>query len=192
MLQVTRKRVIPEWTTAEQVDAVAAKQEDLSGREYAAIKQFWGAMDLISIIEYSLGKRLQKIPGGLRDLRMLKTVSERLFQKMLWTIPEKRLETLKREMPHYELAIYMTGATVHDVNDQDHLIIRTRALHELMRNACSYECFGCEKCGKAARRCSLYKALKDCLPYDTKFDTESECPFADGRLTAMFTWEGEE
>lgn len=188
-MSYTQKRVIPEWTTAEQVDAVIAKQEDLNGREYATLKQFWAAMDLLGNLEYGLGKRLAKVPGGIRDLRMMVTVSERLFQKMLWSIPQSRLQKIQREMPHYELAIYMTGATVHDVNERDHCIVGTKALRELMKSACSYECFTCMKCGKEARRCKLYKALTDALPYDTKFDTENICPFADGRLEAMFTWE---
>lgn len=186
------KRIIPDWTTEAQVDAVVAKQSDINGREYAAIKQFWAAMDLLSMLEQSLGKRLSNIPGGIRDLRMMKTVSERLFQKMLWTIPQKRLMMMKTEMAHFELSIYMTGATRHDANEHDHLIIRTKALYELMRSACNYECLACMKCGKEARRCSLYKALTDALPYDADFKTDEMCPFADGRVEGMFTWEGED
>lgn len=83
--------------------------------------------------EKMMYKRVKAIPNGWRDLRMVKTVVNRLVDDLLVTFPYEKLVSMQKMLPHMKYKTYF-GAQASKV-DSDDCIISTDRLNVLAQAA---------------------------------------------------------
>lgn len=99
-------------------------------------------------------KRLcERIPSGWRDFRMVQTKIESMLDKLLDTIPQEQLQTIKH---HLEISTIHLG--VKGVRPKDYWLISYDDLADLAEHATKTECFACTKTDGP---CRLREILKD-------------------------------
>lgn len=148
----------------------------LSSSEYYALRCLFGLVSELEVAGPRLKKRLHTIKGGWRDWRMLATVSEKLMQSLLDTVPSKKLLQIHRELKqtHVEIAVRPAGVQ----RDKDTLTyVPEQALRRLITKLVDWECLGCEKQGKDAKRCPLRQDLEACFHFNLPF--KDRCPFSE-------------
>lgn len=104
--------------------------------------------------EKMMYKRVKAIPNGWRDLRMVKTVINRLVDDLLVTFPYEKLVSMQKMLPHMRYKTYF-GAQVSKL-DRDDCIISTDRLNVLAQAAHDR----CKICFDGdCKRCALGKAF---------------------------------
>lgn len=124
-----------------------------------------------------LERRLHDIPGGYRDMMMIKTVLRNLCNKILFTIPDEKLDQLKRTLPHMQYKVYMNGS-IGSIEKRE-MIIAEEDFDTLVQSAREYRCIVCDNnCGK----CDLGKVFDRNFSY-CRLPTESWSAIPDSDLT---------
>ena len=147
----------------------------LSGREWAAYRCLIVAVNELDVCANELRGRLKLIPGGWRDLRMLSTVSYKLFNALAETIPQKKLLAIQEEIHNSQIQL-VVRSPLHTMPPSV-VYIDEKAFIAVMDRLINTECWCCEKTGKDVKRCEIKKLIMDVLHYDTD---PSQAP-ADGR-----------
>jgi len=147
----------------------------LSMREYEALRTIFGCVNALDDDHETLKARCRLFKGGWRDLRMLAAVSKRLMEKLLCTIPAKKLLVIRRELSNTicEVKLKPIASPRHD----DCVYVSQEALLRVCNRAMQDNCYLCDRSHKEAKRgCELYKDIQACFPY--QFDDSSDCPFS--------------
>lgn len=157
----------------------------LSGREYYALRELFAAVDGFNRNAQELEKRVRTIPNGYRDLRMLQSVSAKLMQDILETVPVKKLAQIRRELENSEMILRVKPVNPKE-NEYDYNLtyVPQQALERICRKAIELECFCCEKKSREAKKCQLRKDIQDTYMFDYPNNGKA-CPFAG----ATFDWE---
>lgn len=149
----------------------------LSYKEYTALRTIFGAVNALEQYHDVLHRRCEGIPHGWRDLRCLVRLSEILLEKILRTIPRKRLLALKTELDNTVCEVKVKGVT--GERHDECIYVPTQSIVNLAQAATAVQCFGCQRTQEDARRhCQTYKDVQAILPYE--FDECGRCPFAEG------------
>ena len=150
----------------------------LSGREYYALRELFGIVSSFNKCAGVLNERVRSIPGAYRDYRMIQTVAEKLMQKILTTVPQKKLVQISKELECTQVAVEVKREISPSRNDESMITyVPQRALERITEKVVGYECLGCEKAGKDARRCQLRKDIEATYHYEYPTGGQ-ECPFA--------------
>lgn len=100
-------------------------------------------------------KRIRAIPHGLRDIRMIRSVSEKLCQSLLDTLPPEKCESVlengKRMIYDIHFNQFASDSPTHGF-----ALVNGNDLETLIHAVHDYHCFGCgKKCGS----CDIGKAF---------------------------------
>ena len=118
-----------------------------------------------------LKSRLQTIPNGWRDFRMITARLGRLVEQIYETMPTNRVRYMQTLCEYGEILIRVRPAAKSDEN----LLIPISALKVLVNAAMSEHCTMCFKSRAEAKACELRKALMEAAPpVDLNL---GECPY---------------
>ena len=149
----------------------------LSGREYTALRAIYGAVNVLEVYHGELERRCRGIKYGWRDLRCLLKLSERVLDKILETVPIKKLMQMRVDLDNTVCEVKTKGITGQSKGDC--IYVPDSVLIDLCKAATNVACFGCDRSHEDARRhCQLYKDIQAVFPYE--FDKGGTCPFAEG------------
>lgn len=126
------------------LSAVAQKLKDLADNE-------------------SFRNRVRTVPGGLRDLMMLRTKAQRLSDDLQYTIPEEKFDGVVRATSRMRMDIHQ-GPIASRETYKDTQIITGDELVALCDAAHEYKCKVCID-GRCAT-CELGKAFDNLMAYD--------------------------
>ena len=97
--------------------------------------------------------RLRSIPGGWRDISMIRSVLSRLIEQLMKTIPSDKLLSLSRNVKHMSYRVYLAHPVT---KPREEVIVGGNDLHTLVEKAHAWNCTLCEQdCNK----CELGQAL---------------------------------
>lgn len=144
----------------------------LSGREYQAMLTLFGFGGTLD--NDSLKERLRTIPHGWRDMRLAVTTIDRLLDKLLGTVPEKKLRAIQTELKHAVCELKIVPPVSHPPGC---VYVEESALINLADRAISMDCMFCMKNDKECTQCELYRTLSACFPYELD-GAKGCCPFA--------------
>lgn len=178
----------------ELTDRLMAKMRPLSRREYEAIRVNIGCLNACRLMLEGLESRLREcVPCGWRDARMLEVRWRKLFDELLYTIPQDKLRIMKHELPYYELYIRMKGAAKYNNDESDWVALPRTVVMELANYAAEMNCPLCQKTDKQIKSCKLRKTLSASLPFNVEtVPTGGGCPFSDFDLNRAELWGEEE
>ena len=132
----------------------------MNGKELRAL-EFASVLDL-KLCESgdALRERLQEIPNGWRQWRLVTTTLNKLLQQLYDVIPMKNLRHMQNLMAFGEVLIRMNAP----VHTPEYTLLREDDLKELMNTAIRHECGLCLKEGREIDRCPLRRAMWNIAP----------------------------
>jgi len=145
----------------------------LSMQEYTALRTLFGAVNALD--SDTLKDRCKLFPGGWRDLRCAYTLCKKVMENLLFTVPAKKLVSMRRELTHTICEVKIKPPTS---STEDTVMVSRRALIDLINRAIYMDCMFCEKNAKECKRCQLYKDMNACFPYELLDPQDTLCPFA--------------
>ena len=152
-----------------------SEKRELRNREYYTLRTIMAALSGLEGGEQFLVNRLKSVPNGLRDYRMVKTVLRKLLEKLLDTVPDKRLGQIKTELKNAHIEVKVerdyTGAY-----RENFTYVPNKALEEIEDIICDMFCAACEKSDKESRKCRIRKLMEMLYQYD--FPERNGCPLA--------------
>lgn len=124
--------------------------------------------------------RLMMSPGNWRRFRQIRGILLKMMQGIYSTVPQNKLIAMRRDMDNAYADIKVkTVATGWKPTEE--LIVSMDDLMPVIKEATEVRCWGCNKCGKEARRCALYQHIDRMLIYE--YDTvDIACPFSRGDI----------
>lgn len=148
----------------------------LSYREYSALRGIFSAVNALTIYHKELERRTKGYKNGWRDLRCLVSLSEKVMEDVLKTIPRKKLLQIRRDLDNTVCELKPRGIVNH--KEDGFFCVSENTLIELCEAATELNCFGCEKSNKEANKdCKLYKIIQSVFNYE--FEESDHCPMAD-------------
>ena len=123
-----------------------------------------------------LDRRFRVIPGGRRDLGMLKAKINKLMQCVTDTIPDDQLMTYIRslKMVSYTVGIKKPGRM--ERNDKEYGMWLSFEIINALLSGCHDHCMMCPSDKAQRRACTLRKALET-IPNDAPERGDGDCPF---------------
>lgn len=163
--------------------------KELHGVEFLAALS--GQMDKYCDV---LKPRLQAIPNGWRQYRMIQSALHRLLGDMYHTMTVKSLQRIKNMMQYGEVKINIAPIERHALG---YMTVHEKDLSVLTTAAMQGECAMCIKDGDEVKKCDLRKALHEIVPPEEipRFG----CPFRENAMEgcktdaeiAQMAWEAE-
>lgn len=160
--------------------AALPERMPLSQREYCALRMLFGVISSFSLAASDMEARVKSIPGAWRDYRMLQVVAGKLLDRILLTIPLKKLLQIRTELAHTKVMVEVKRDYCLPVKDNYEDMITyvpQRALERITQQVVDCECVFCEKAGKDAKRCQLRRDIEAAYHWEYP-DGGQECPFA--------------
>lgn len=125
----------------------------LRSSETDALFALYASLQEIDHAKSEMEKRLRSIPGGWRDISLIRSVLSKLIDRILETVPLEKLVSLNRNMRHMTYRVYFAPPVT---IPPDEVIVKGDDLAVLIRYAHSFSCTACDNdCNK----CALGKAL---------------------------------
>lgn len=146
----------------------------LSGREYTALQYLFVAASTFIEMIPALMKRAKRVPGLWRDLRLLQVVAEKCLDRLLGTIPVKKLLHVKEDIKHTSIYIRVEAPGIKSMDDKSFSYVPTAALNSVLDHLCNTECMWCDKGPDEAKTCPYRRMIEDCLPHTVGRDEETE------------------
>ena len=147
----------------------------LNAREYEALRQLFAFDNALDRME-ALHDRLKLIKTGNRDIAMMGKVNHKLLEELLRTIPTKKLKAMRDEMKRSIVELRLKGSVT--VTADDLLVAPVDAVVKIMDRAIQMDCTFCAKSAIEGRKCDLYRALMECLPYEMAKRADGACPLS--------------
>lgn len=123
-----------------------------------------------------LARRFGVIPGGRRDLGMLKAKIKKLMEQVVGTIPDDQLKSYVNslKMASYTVGIRKPGHMERDEKTYG-MWLPFEVINALLAG-CHDHCMMCPADKAERRACKLRKALET-VPNDTPDRDDDDCPF---------------
>ena len=137
----------------------------MSGPEYAALKAIVGSMSTLLTEEAQIEKRLKRIKGGWRDLKLIEAKEIAIYEAILKTVPLKKLQQMEIELKNASLQI----SIVRDVTGKHKpafTYVPTEALRWFEEQVVDINCILCDKSEKESRRCPIRRNIEALYAYD--------------------------
>lgn len=135
----------------------------LSSAEYTALRHVIAAVDALPKQGDALRDRLKLIKYGYRDYKLMHAVAYKLFEKLIATVPYKKIKALRGELDASVCEVRVNAASVN--RELGLTVVEVDDLMRIANMAIERECFLCSKSAVEGRKCPLYKACVDCLTY---------------------------
>lgn len=148
---------------------------NLSGREYYTLRSLMAVVSTFEGCAGDLEKRVRTIPNGYRDLKLIMATADRLFEKILATIPEKKLKQIKHEIGFTRLELKVTPDYT-GRKESAFIYVPQENLEWLTEKVVDMECALCDKTCKESKKCEIRKNIEALYHYD--FPETVGCPFA--------------
>jgi len=148
----------------------------LSSREYVALCCLMGTLHALTQNKEELKDRLHLFNGGWRDIQLAASALDRTFNRLLETIPLKKLLSIRREMRYMVCETKLNPAAKNPAGDE--IFITNDVLRGLVNRAIAMDCTFCEKSASECRRCELFKDVEACYPYELTKPGSALCPLA--------------
>ena len=156
-----------------------SERTPLSHREYTALKQLFGILYMWNSQAPELKKRLETIPGGWRDARMIATVSDNLLRKIFRTIPFKKLGMIKKELDNTTCEVKVKYNVGHTPPGEAYTYVPQGPLERVTVKAMEEECYLCDKTGKDCLKCPLKADIEALYMWDfPKVKDGQQCHFS--------------
>lgn len=153
-------------------------REPLSAREYRALRQLFGIVDMWDSQGSELRRRLKLIPNGWRDARLIMSLSVKLLTKLCETIPRERLKLIQKELDNTTCEITVRNTITKDER-KAYTYVEEEALERITDKAMEVDCLLCDKRGKEARDCQLRKDIERLYMWGfPKIQKDQNCHFA--------------
>lgn len=148
----------------------------LSNPEYIALCCLMGAVNMLKKNKETLEDRLRLVKGGWRDIQLVTSVCDKLFEKILDTVPIKKLLSIQREMRYMVCETKLGSAS--RPQDEDDIFITNTALKKMVNRAICMDCTFCEKTKQECKKCELYRDISACYPFELGKPETETCPLA--------------
>lgn len=122
----------------------------------------WDAVEKVQEDSFFVN-RVKSIPNGWRDLRMLRSMLEKLVNAIMWTIPAEKIEGVSRTVSRMRYSVTQ-GKAATKPNENKEQIVSSWEIDALVEAAHENKCRLCagDNCGQ----CQLGKALDNLVAYD--------------------------
>ena len=148
----------------------------LSAREYLCLCNVIGALHALITNKEELKERLELTGTGWEDLQSVIETGNRIYDKLLETIPIKKLIAIRREMRYMVCETRLNQAAKRE--DADDVFISNNALRHIINRAICIDCTFCEASRENCKKCQLYKEISDCFPYELGKPEGEHCPLS--------------
>lgn len=151
----------------------ARNARPLNGNEQRVL-EYLAAMDA-KIIESgeALRPRLNQIPNGWRQWRLMASTVGKLLEDIYGTLPMKNLRHMANICNYGEVLVRMRPA----VRVPDYLLVNENDLRLVINKAMAGECAICVRQGKEIDRCPMRRAMLNIAPPMDESDTD--CGYRD-------------
>lgn len=105
--------------------------------------------------ESRMEKRIRAIPNALRDIRMVRSVMDKLCANLIGTFPPEKCESILKNVSHMAYEVRF-NKFIGSKPDPAWAMISIKDLDAIAKRAHSYHCFACDKKCSA---CELGKAF---------------------------------
>lgn len=149
---------------------------EYTSREREALIKMVGSIELLVRIGDDLTRPIDMIQYGKRDLKMLRTVSAKLYESLLRVMDANQLLKLRKNLAG--LTVRTGVKSVADPSDEEGRWISYETMAELV-SGCKDHCLTCSGMGKEYYNCKLRKAFDD-LPtglHNVESDAKGRCPY---------------
>ena len=151
----------------------------MSNKEYASFLMLVGFADTLDQ-EYSRLERRSKLAGKTvwRDLKMLKTVSHNIAQRLFDTIPAKKQALVSEELKRAIAGVVIkppANLPVHQPTN--YTTVPTKSLEWLIDQILQWECLCCVREGKEQKKCPFREKLETMYAFEIPDVKKGECPF---------------
>lgn len=154
-------------------EEVAARPERLKGVPYTRLRgdelldlcrlyAAWDAVEKILSDDYFVG-RLKTIPGGYRDLRMIRTKIENAVNDVMHTIPREKVVGISKTVRRMRFSIAQ-GPIASGDKYADDQIVKAAWIKALVEAAHDWKCIVCNS--SDCSRCDLGRALDNIIAED--------------------------
>ena len=151
------------------------ERKNLSGKEYYALRALMGIVSTFETEDKQLRKRLDEVPMGWCDVKLIEAKADRLLNAILATVPPKKLAQIRQEIGHTRVEINVlpdyTGA-----QKKAFTYVPNDALEWLEDQIIDLYCMMCEKTDKESKRCPVRRNIEALYMYD--FPERKGCPIA--------------
>lgn len=151
----------------------------LSNKEYGSLKMVMASLDSLAQEVPRLEKRARLAGNGTwRDLKMLQSVTLRIYQNMMKTVPMKKRALIKEEINRSYVSINVkVPAGLPSQEKDQYAVVPIDALEWLTDRVLKWECLMCDKEGREQKKCPFRENLEKMYPFDLPDIRKGECPF---------------
>lgn len=137
----------------------------LRGDDVSRIMELYACWDSLEKLADNADfcRRVKAIPGGLRDLKMLRAKIARLADDIAWTIPKEKVVGFMRTLRRMKYSVQQ-GPVASKPKGDNQEIITTEELDELVASAWEHRCRLCVD--GDCNRCALGRVLDNVVARD--------------------------
>ncbi len=133
-----------------------------NSRDIDRIFALFAAAQTVREAEEQMERRLRAIPGGWRDLRLTRTLLDKLTTNLVATLQPEKLQAMRRMRPRMKFRV-ICGTEAARVQE-DEVILAVRDMGRLVHFAHDSNCRLCMRAD--CRACPLGRTLDSVLAYD--------------------------
>lgn len=157
---------------------------DMTSRELHAVEFLAALRSQMDKHGERLKPRLQNIPNGWRQYRLIQSALSSMIAALYDTMPYKQIKRIEDMMGYGEVKIDIAPVAKHalgylTVHEKDLAVIATAAMQN--------ECLMCIKDGDEIKKCALRKALWEIAPPDDL--VKYGCPYRENAMLGCKTWD---
>ena len=154
------------------------KTKPLAEKEYYAIRELFGLISAIQKYGSILKQRAQMKSGVWEKMQRIDADSQDVLQSLLVTIPIEKLRLIQRELPNIRVTVETTPERGYRKKNDEYVYVTAKALDLLIQKTVDFECFACDKTGKAVADCPVRKAIEDTYPFKLPGGSDGQCKFS--------------
>ncbi len=151
------------------------ERTNLSGKEYYALRALMGIVSTFETELPPMEKRLRSVKMGWCHAKLIVGLADRLLDKVLATIPPKKLAQIRQELGHSRVEISVTPDYT-GAHKTMFTYVPNDALEWLEDQVIDLNCLMCDKTDKESRRCPVRRNIEALYMYD--FPERKCCPIA--------------
>lgn len=152
----------------------------ISNKEYLSLQMVVASLDSLLQETDRLERRAKLAGNGTwRDLKMLTTVSKRVYDNLMKTIPIKKRNLIMEEIRRTQIiANVKPPHGLPQAKPTLYTSVPVESLEWLIGQILQWECLCCQRQGKEQKQCPFRQRLETMYTFDIPDIRKGECPFA--------------
>ena len=142
------------------------ERTSLSKNEYYALLELFGLVNSFNQYSAVLEQHCRSTPNGWRDLRLLTSTAERLMEKILLTVPLKRLTAIQKDLHFARCELKVVPDYTVEKEKDGFAYVSNNALSNVVERLVNWECMLCDKSKGNAKQCKVLKDIQALYPWD--------------------------